>query len=670
MTTGQKKRYFEFQDDKSVKFWEITQMGSTVTVRYGKIGTNGQTQEKLFADTAAASKHVDKLISEKTSKGYLEINNEKSSAPSTSDKSNGHVKSTNLDKDAKNNGLKSSLKVFTPFESPNDTKPAGDFEHYKNTIEFAISVGHLTRESYDYVLEIGDTVDIPQSVFGCSFNMGTVLEILEHDDLTREILGRNESFCAFDEDDENLLDKHLNLWGQKWERTLSTDAARTCIIRINEPCAISPSVIKFLENRFPDGDFSKLANDDGDTHEFHFDGIDVKLSRTGKKKFNADIRVKSLLDGGSLRDRIEIENFKQAILENDKVENLAWSDNIIPKSTLDALNEQVDIMCAQEPEDFHPGSGTVVRDLVHPSLYSFVNGVSNASISPLSDYSPEFVERQREESYTDFWGRIYEDSKYQWLPAEFVVDDHGKVMINSYINNLDESKYPKVYELIAEIFGRFMPMFEAICGRLKNNFTGEDVNSELKCIHLRNRKLQVVTKLVEYRVNKEEGFDGVWHVEGMSHENVLATGLCIVKRDENFAGADIAFKRYLFEEEANDLIGSTVQNASRPTEQMDGGDVRPLGTVKTPAGRAMVWPNSHIHKVSNMDSSDGKDATRRILVFWLVNPESPIVSTANVPKQQGSISLAKAKKYRIELMKERTKKKDRYNDREVFLCEH
>ena len=670
MTTGQKKRYFEFQDEKSAKFWEITQTSSTVTVRYGKIGTNGQTQEKLFSDTAAASKHVDKIISEKTGKGYLEIVGTKSSTPSTSAESNSLAKARTLDKVTKNNDLKSSVKAFKPIESSNGTKPAGEFEHYKDTIEFAVSVGHLTRESYDYVLEVGDTVNIPQPVFGCIFKIGTVLEILEHDDLTEDILGRNESFCAFDEDDENLLDKHFNLWGQKWERTLSTDVACTCIIQIHEPFEISPSVIKYLKKRFPDGDFSKLASDDGDTHEFHFDGIDVKLSRTGKKKFDADIRVKSLLDGGSLRDRVVIENFKQAILENDKVENLAWSDNIIPKSTLDALNEQVDIMCAQEPEDFHPGSGTVVRDLVHPSMYCFVKGVSDASISPLSDYSPEFVERQHEESDTDYWGRIYEDSKYQWLPAEFVVDDHGKVMINSYINNLDESKYPKVYELIAEIFGRFIPMFESICGRMKNNFTGEAGNREPKSIHLRNRKLQVVTKLVEYRVNKEEGFDGVWHVEGMSHENVLATGLCIIKRDVNFVGADIAFKRYLFEEEANDLIMSTVQNASRPTEQMDGGDVRPLGTVKTPAGRSMVWPNSHIHKVSNMDSSDGNDATRRILVFWLVNPETPIVSTANVPKQQGSISLAKAKKYRLELMKERTKKKDRYNDREVFLCEH
>ena len=41
-------RRFEYQDDKSSKFWEVTQDGGTVTVRYGKTGTAGQTQEKVF----------------------------------------------------------------------------------------------------------------------------------------------------------------------------------------------------------------------------------------------------------------------------------------------------------------------------------------------------------------------------------------------------------------------------------------------------------------------------------------------------------------------------------------------------------------------------------------------------------------------------------------------
>ncbi|MGE3805913.1 MAG: DNA ligase [Gemmataceae bacterium] len=66
-------RRFEYTDDKSSKFWEISIDGTAVTVRFGRIGTNGQTQTKEFADAGAAAAHADKLIGEKTEKGYEEV---------------------------------------------------------------------------------------------------------------------------------------------------------------------------------------------------------------------------------------------------------------------------------------------------------------------------------------------------------------------------------------------------------------------------------------------------------------------------------------------------------------------------------------------------------------------------------------------------------------------
>ena len=66
------KRYFEFVEGSSAKFWEIAQSDKSVTVRFGRIGTKGQTQTKKFADAAAATKHAEKLIEEKTAKGYHE----------------------------------------------------------------------------------------------------------------------------------------------------------------------------------------------------------------------------------------------------------------------------------------------------------------------------------------------------------------------------------------------------------------------------------------------------------------------------------------------------------------------------------------------------------------------------------------------------------------------
>jgi predicted DNA-binding WGR domain protein len=69
------KNYFEYQDEKSSKFWEITIEGTTLKTRYGKIGTTGQTTEKVFADEAAVQKEYARLVKEKTGKGYVEVLN-------------------------------------------------------------------------------------------------------------------------------------------------------------------------------------------------------------------------------------------------------------------------------------------------------------------------------------------------------------------------------------------------------------------------------------------------------------------------------------------------------------------------------------------------------------------------------------------------------------------
>lgn len=66
------KRYFEYRDEKSEKFWEITTSGFDVTVRFGRVGTAGQTQTKSFDDAVAAEKHATKQIDEKVGKGYTE----------------------------------------------------------------------------------------------------------------------------------------------------------------------------------------------------------------------------------------------------------------------------------------------------------------------------------------------------------------------------------------------------------------------------------------------------------------------------------------------------------------------------------------------------------------------------------------------------------------------
>ncbi len=66
------KRYFECVEGTASKFWEVSLDGSNVTTRWGRIGSDGQSKTKTFPTPAKAQAEYDKLIEEKSAKGYEE----------------------------------------------------------------------------------------------------------------------------------------------------------------------------------------------------------------------------------------------------------------------------------------------------------------------------------------------------------------------------------------------------------------------------------------------------------------------------------------------------------------------------------------------------------------------------------------------------------------------
>lgn len=66
------KRYFTFKDDNSDKFWAVQVQNNKMTVVFGKTGTAGSAQTKEFETQEAAEKEANKLIKEKSRKGYVE----------------------------------------------------------------------------------------------------------------------------------------------------------------------------------------------------------------------------------------------------------------------------------------------------------------------------------------------------------------------------------------------------------------------------------------------------------------------------------------------------------------------------------------------------------------------------------------------------------------------
>jgi predicted DNA-binding WGR domain protein len=62
--------YLTNTEGNASKFWSITLNGCDTTVVYGKIGTDGMTQNKSHDSEEKAQKFVDKQISDKQKKGY------------------------------------------------------------------------------------------------------------------------------------------------------------------------------------------------------------------------------------------------------------------------------------------------------------------------------------------------------------------------------------------------------------------------------------------------------------------------------------------------------------------------------------------------------------------------------------------------------------------------
>jgi predicted DNA-binding WGR domain protein len=59
-----------FTEGSSNKFWEGSAKGSSLTVKWGRVGTEGQSKVKKLASPAAAARELAKLVEEKRRKGY------------------------------------------------------------------------------------------------------------------------------------------------------------------------------------------------------------------------------------------------------------------------------------------------------------------------------------------------------------------------------------------------------------------------------------------------------------------------------------------------------------------------------------------------------------------------------------------------------------------------
>jgi len=406
-------------------------------------------------------------------------------------------------------------------------------------------------------------------------------------------------------------------------------------------------------------------------------------------------------------------------------EGVVHSDSVIPPDLREALRAQVRRLDErQHPKDFHPNSKDIVQDLIHPALFPLVDkpwsegGSYNLLNAETAD--PPISEPTK----TDLFGRKYEDSKYQWLPCDFELDACGDARFRSQIENCWREENADLYPVLERLLSIAKPMIEQvvtyaswIAPGLDPKARQDDDSSSAPPTEIKRlpspsnllNQFQAIPKIVTYRLKPGQVYEGVWHVEGMSHENIIATCLYILDRSDELQGGKIKFKRTFSAHEGTNFMYEVPQVRNRAAESMITEGSQPLGTVETPGGRLCVFPNSHAHKLGRMENpaSSKSDALRTIVVFFIVNPEKRIPSTADVPNQNWSanseaiskilhkrfescthqdknetavgeilefarwgFTLEEAKAHRLELMKERKYHKGKWNLREVELCEH
>jgi hypothetical protein len=228
----------------------------------------------------------------------------------------------------------------------------------------------------------------------------------------------------------------------------------------------------------------------------------------------------------------------------------------------------------------------------------------------------------------------------------------------------------------------------------------------------RDQGLQVIVKLssIELSPEKPKYDGGNWHVEGMLNEHIVATAIYYYDCD-NITTSRIRFRQEAqLDQENYDYDQGDHQPlceiyGTSGTDLYDERAVQELGSIVTPQGRLLAFPNTLQHRVDPFELVDkSKPGHRRFLVLWLVDPNYRILSTRNVPPQRHDwwaevaakeadlesklplevvgmigdaigewpMGMEEAKKLRLELMQERSRMMETVESNfDVYnFCEH
>ncbi|KAL1603742.1 hypothetical protein SLS60_005332 [Paraconiothyrium brasiliense] len=230
------------------------------------------------------------------------------------------------------------------------------------------------------------------------------------------------------------------------------------------------------------------------------EAIDIFKNEPPEKQFSEKMWDYLIIQCLSeMRDYAKMEKELGFIPALDATATVFKSDNIIPTELKEDIRAAVFPLedVPESAKDWHPDSDEKVLDLVHPSLFPLIYGLSRVlkpqygdvigdsaghwegkggtmslddceqwigkgSIMPVPEQAATVVSSWAGlSSWRSFQNQHFYSTKFQWLPCEVAFADDNGVKITSYINNLQPKKHKQLYEVLERVISKTIPMWDA-----------------------------------------------------------------------------------------------------------------------------------------------------------------------------------------------------------------
>jgi hypothetical protein len=182
--------------------------------------------------------------------------------------------------------------------------------------------------------------------------------------------------------------------------------------------------------------------------------------------------------------------------------------------------------------------------------------------------------------------------------------------------------------------------------------------------------LQVYLKIVDIETESGAEYSGVWHLEGMPDEHIIATGIYYFNSPLH---PKIIFKRDHFFPHREFLFESIGQCTPQIYHEYFNNSHLPLGELEVTGEQMLIFPNTHIHRVQPHTNTTEGSAHRQFIVFFLVDPCVIVPDFDNTKKEDivaGFTEDGQPSKELVENMETRMWSKRGINARKINFCEH